>query len=282
MGGHATSIRPDGLLDWDPPATDRTRLIRRAALVGPAPAASPAGTGSAGTGPAGTADMNARNRPCRDGRPAEPADHETAVLEGFRLGYDAIAADRAGFIRLLESRADIETRVVVRPSRGYARLLDEATVPELLRDGRDRDRTLAVLHQASAGPHPPPHSPSLWRRLAPHEVADLWTGDIPLVTARPTDRGLWTSAGWYLPGLLGRPALSCALEKIAAMGDVDRRDQEWIISATLATRRETGGHRGAVPAQRPVAAAPLPAVIPTPRQPLAADVAAAGPAACQR
>jgi lantibiotic modifying enzyme len=290
MGGHGASIRPDGLLDWDPPATDRTRLIRRAALVGPAPAASPPGagsagmgpadtgparTGSAGTGPAGTAGMNARNRPCRDGRPAEPADHETAILEGFRLGYDAIAADRAGFIRLLESRADIETRVVVRPSRGYERLLDEATVPELLRDGRDRDRTLAVLHQASAG-HP------LWRRLAPHEVADLWTGDIPLVTARPAARGLWTSAGCYLPGLLGRPALSCALEKIAAMGDVDRRDQEWIISASLATRRETGGHRGAVPAQRPVAAAPPPAVIPTPRQPLAADVAAAGPAPCQR
>jgi type 2 lantibiotic biosynthesis protein LanM len=277
MGGDRASIRPDGVLDWEPPATDRSRLIRRATPVGPARTASPAGTG-----PVGTTGMSPRNRPCRDGRPAEPADHEAAVLEGFRLGYDAIVADRARFIRLIMSRADIETRVVVRPSRGYARLLDESTAPDLLRDGRDRDRALAVLHEASAAAHPLPHSASLWRRLAPHEVADLWTGDIPLVTARPAARGLWTSAGWYLPGLLGRPALSCALEKIAAMGDVDRRDQEWIISASLATRRETGGHRGAVPAQRPVAAAPPPAVIPTPRQPMAADVAAAGPAPCQR
>jgi lantibiotic modifying enzyme len=40
------------------------------------------------------------------------------------------------------------------------------------------------------------------------------------------------------------------------MGEVDRNDQEWLISASLATRRKTGGgHHGAVPAQRPVAAA---------------------------
>lgn len=318
MGGGGV-ICPDGVLDWDPPATDRTRLIRRAAPAGragtppegPRPAgaidpagADPAGADPAGGDPAGTAGMKPRNRPCYDGRPAEPADHERAVLDGFRLGYDAIAADRAGFIRLIASRADIETRVVVRPSRGYARLLDESTAPDLLRDGRDRDRALELLHEASAA-HP------LWARLAPAEVADLWEGDIPLVTGRPLARGLWTSAGRHLPGLLERPALSCALEKIAAMGDVDRRDQEWIISASLATRRETGGHRGAVPARRPVAAfaaadAPAPpepaaagaaiaaaaparpaatetaTVVPAPRPPLAGDVSAVHPAPCRR
>ncbi|MGH3158689.1 MAG: type 2 lanthipeptide synthetase LanM family protein, partial [Streptosporangiaceae bacterium] len=226
LGGGPDGKCPDGVLDWEPPATDQTQLVRRPA----------------------TGDAGLYNRPRLGGETIDPADHEQAVLDGFRLGYNAIVADRAGFAQLIESRGDCEVRVIIRPSRGYARLLDESTRPDLLRDGRDRDDALDLLHQASAG-HP------VRRTLATHELIDLWAGDIPLVTSRPCARGLWTSAGKHLPGLLGRPALNCALATITAMGEVDRNDQEWVISASLATRRETGGHRGAVPAQPPVTAA---------------------------
>ena len=226
LGGDAQGRCPDGVLDWAPPATDRTQLIRRPA----------------------TADTNPGNRPSRDGETVDPADHEDAVLEGFRLGYNAIAADRTGFARLIESRGDTEVRVIIRSTRGYARLLHESTHPDLLRDARDRDDAFDVLREVSAD-HPVRHA------LAGHELIDLWAGDIPLVTSRPQARGLWTSAGQHLPGLLDRPALTCALDTISAMGEVDRNDQEWVISTSLATRRKTGGHRGAVPAQRPVTAA---------------------------
>jgi type 2 lantibiotic biosynthesis protein LanM len=227
LGGDADGQCPDGVLDWEPAATDRTRLIRRR----PPAAAGPA------------------NRPWLGGEAIEPADHEQALLDGFRLGYNAIAADGVGFARLIESRGDTEVRVIVRSTRGYARLLHESTHPDLLRDARDRDAAFDVLRRVSAG-HP------VRRPLAARELTDLWAGDIPLVTSRPQARGLWTSAGQHLPGLLGRPALTGALDTIAAMGEVDRNDQEWLISASLATRRKTGGgHRGAVPAQRPVAAA---------------------------
>jgi type 2 lantibiotic biosynthesis protein LanM len=230
LGGDADGRCPDGVLDWDPPATDQTRLIRR-------PGAD-----------LGAADAGPNNRPWLDGRAIDPADHEQAILDGFRLAYNAIAADRGGFTRLIEWRGDTEVRVVVRSTRGYARLLHESTHPDLLRDARDRDQAFDVLRQVSAG-HP------VRRALAGRELADLWAGDIPLVTSRPQARGLWTSARQHLPGLLDRPALACALDTIASMGEVDRNDQEWLISASLATRRETGGHRGAVPAQRPVTAA---------------------------
>ncbi|HEX4062308.1 MAG TPA: type 2 lanthipeptide synthetase LanM family protein [Streptosporangiaceae bacterium] len=231
LGGGADGRCPDGVLDWDPPASDRTRLIRRRA----------------------TADVAPHNRPRLAGETVDPADHEQALLDGFRLGYNAIAADRPGFTRLIESRGDtesgdIEIRVIVRSSRGYTRLLDESTHPDLLRDARDRDAALDLLRQVSAQ-HP------VRRALAKHELMDLWAGDVPLVTTWPRARGLSTSAGQHVPGLLDRPALDSALDAIAAMGDVDRNDQEWLISASLATRRETGGHRGAVPAQPPVTAA---------------------------
>ena len=226
LGGDATGRCLDGVLDWFPPATDRTQLVRRPAAAGTSPG----------------------NRPSLGGETIDPADHEDAVLEGFRLGYNAIAADRAGFARLIESRGDTGVRAIIRSSRGYARLLHESAHPDLLRDARDRDAAFDVLAQVSAG-HP------VRRALAGHELTDLWAGDIPLVTSRPQARGLWTSAGQHLPGLLDRPALTCALDTIMAMGEVDRNDQEWVISASLATRRKSGGHRGAVPAQRPVTAA---------------------------
>ncbi len=120
-------------------------------------------------------------------------------------------------------------------------MLDELTHPDMLRDARDRQEALAVLQEVSAG-HP------LWRKLARHEITDLWTGDIPRLTSRPAARDIWTSAGERLPGLLERPGLDCALDKIAAMSEVDRRDQEWIISAALASRRPAGGHDSPQPA----------------------------------
>lgn len=219
MGGDEGAAGPDGVLDWDPPACDDMRLILR---------------------PGRLAAM--KNRPTVAGRPVEPADHAQAILAGFRLGYDAITGDRQAFTRLIESSGDIEARVIIRLSSGYAQLLDESSHPSLLRDARDRQRALDVLNDASAGQPP-------WSRLARHEQADLWAGDIPLLTGRPAARDLWTSTGQRLPGLLDQPGLSSALDKLSAMGELDRRDQEWIISASLATRRPAAGHRSTQPAQ---------------------------------
>ncbi|HEV2452240.1 MAG TPA: type 2 lanthipeptide synthetase LanM family protein [Streptosporangiaceae bacterium] len=188
----------------------------------------------------GDGQGGAVNRPRFGAEPTEPADHETAVLDGFRLGYDAIAADRLGFSRLIESHGDIEIRIVARHSSGYARLLAESTHPDLLRDARDREQALAALHQVSAGQPP-------WNLLARHELIDLWAGDIPLLTGHTGTRDIWTSAGQRLPGVLDQPPLAYALDTVAGLGDVDRRDQEWFISACLATRRPDGGHHSTAP-----------------------------------
>ena len=189
-----------------------------------------------------------RNLPRVDGEVIEPDGHEAAVLEGFRLGYDAIAAEPVAFALLLSCCGNLEVRTVVRPTRGYAGLMSETTHPGLLRDAADRDRALGVLHEVSA------HHP-LWSGLADYEIADLWNGDIPLLTTRPSQPDIWTSGGVRLPGQLRRTGLDCALANVRAMGEVDRRDQEWIISSSLAARKPHGGHRGARTVHGPVTAA---------------------------
>lgn len=162
----------------------------------------------------------------------DPADHTAALLDGFRQAYDAVRCDKAGFAALVLGHTGMEIRVVARSTRHYTRALDVTTSPELLRDAADRDRMLASAVASGA----------FGDRLATHELADLWAGDIPLFTGRPDSRDLWTSGGQRLPDLVERTGMADVLDTIAAMSEVDRRDQEWIISAALAARTEPNHH----------------------------------------
>lgn len=228
LGGDAGGMTPMNVVDWDFAGTDRMRLARR-----PVPYA------------------GARNRPRLEDRPADPVEHEPALQEGFRLAYNAIMQRRDDFASYVETCADVEVRVVVRPTERYAFLLDESTHPALLRDALDRDLVLGELCRQSA------HDP-VRRRLVRYELADLWAGQVPLFTARSGARTLWTSDGRRLDDLLERTGVQGSVRKLRNMGEADRRTQAWVISAALATRRRTAGpveeeHTSTVPVPGPLA-----------------------------
>ncbi|MFE0463628.1 type 2 lanthipeptide synthetase LanM family protein [Kitasatospora sp. NPDC058965] len=263
LGGDKGVPLPVEAVEFEDSGTDRMRLVRRA----------PTAAGAA-------------NRPTRHGRDADPAAHTEQLLAGFRAGYDAIAAGAADLLGpggpLRRFAAD-EVRVVVRPSRGYARLLDESTHPDVLRSAGDRDGLLGLLREEAVG--------GRWAaRLAADEVAQLWTGDVPLFSTRPDSADLWGSGagagpgapgepgeplggmpgeplagvlggmpGEPLTGVLGEPGLDRAAARIRAMGAADRRRQEWIVRAAMATR--TVGVTGAPlrpTAGRPAGGGPTP------------------------
>ncbi|MFG1801345.1 type 2 lanthipeptide synthetase LanM family protein [Micromonospora carbonacea] len=212
LGGDG--VAPTGTAFWADVGTDRMRLERKPASI-------------TGRG----------NRARLDGVDREPADHEPALLAGFRAAYDAIMKERAEVGALLRRFADVETRVVVRPTRFYRTLLSRSNQPAMLRDALDRDRVLDALRPVAAEQ---PRSAG----LVPHELAELWAGEVPLFTTTPVETGVRTAEGTWVEGVFDRPALVCALEQLDAMSDANLRDQEWIISATLATRREATSHRG--------------------------------------
>ncbi|WP_133901946.1 type 2 lanthipeptide synthetase LanM [Actinophytocola oryzae] len=227
LGGEAGQRAETATLDWAQAETGELRLVRR-------------------TGTFAGAD----NRPRLGTRELDAAAHEQALLDGFRLGYDAIRRDRDDFAVLLEACAGAEVRVVLRHTRGYATLLAESTRPELMRDALDRDRALDLLWAESAA------DPARWR-VCGHEQADLWAHDVPLFTARTNETALSSSDGGHVPDALDRPGLASALGILHGMCDADRATQEWIISATLATLRATVEHRDAAPL--PATPAPAPA-----------------------
>lgn len=212
LGGDSGAASPASVVDWLDAGTDRMRLTRRATTL----------TGSA-------------NRPRLDGADLDPGDHEDAMVAGFRQAYDTIVAHRDEFAELLGACTGLEVRVITRPTWLYSTLLDETTHPDVLRDALDRDEALSVLYAGRAG-HP------LFGQLLRHEIAALWNGDVPMFLAGAGTGDLRTPEGVRLPRRLPRPGVGAALAVLAGLDEVDRREQEWIIAAALATRRGAPAH----------------------------------------
>jgi type 2 lantibiotic biosynthesis protein LanM len=234
LGGDDGGTYPSDVVVWLDAGTDRMRLTRK-----PMPVA------------------GARNRPRIGEQDVEPADYTAALLAGFRIGYDAISAHRGellGPTGLLQRCADDEVRFIPRVTRLYSKVLDESTHPDALRDALDRDLALDLLWTESG-------DDAVLRALVPHELADLWEGDVPLFTTRAGSRDVWTAGGRLLPGLLPSSGLAAAERKIERMGEVDRHDQQWLITAALASRPGPVEHRGGDVLPGPVAAG-----VPDPQQ----------------
>lgn len=215
IGGGQAADSPVRGVDWADAGTDRMRLVRRTARFG----------GSA-------------NRPRLTGTPADPSAFTRALCAGFRAGYTAIKEARTELLStggLLDRFAHDEVRVVVRPTWIYASLLDESTHPDLMKDAAERHEVLALLGTDTLG------SASL-PGLLDEEIAQLWSGDVPLFTALPERTDLWSGTGRMLPGTLARTGLSLVRAKLAAMGAVDRQDQERIIRAAMVTTSREPAH----------------------------------------
>jgi type 2 lantibiotic biosynthesis protein LanM len=224
LGGDRGTVFPTDVAGWAMAGTDQMRLTR------------------------GVAEFaGARNRPRFAGRDGDPVDHQEALIAGFRAGYDAIVGGSAEFADLLDRCRDDEIRVVARPTRLYGRLLVESTHPDVLRDALDRDRVLDTLRAASV-------DDPVRQRLVRYELGDLWAGDIPFFVGRAGSRHVWTTTGERISDMLEIAGLTSAVRKVAMMGEVDRRDQEWLITAALATRRHWTGHRQPDPVPGPLTA----------------------------
>ncbi|MEU8043929.1 type 2 lanthipeptide synthetase LanM [Micromonospora echinofusca] len=165
-------------------------------------------------------------------RPADLRAYEADVVAGFRRAYDVLGAEAGVLADRVRAFAGDEIRVVLRPTRTYARLQEALLHTDHLRDALDRDRLLDWLWVGVE------ELPVLATTIAA-ERADLAAGDTPLFTARVGARDLWAGRDRRLPGALAGSALDGALRRIAGLGEADRERQVWLIRATFASLAET-------------------------------------------
>ncbi|HEY8022099.1 MAG TPA: type 2 lanthipeptide synthetase LanM, partial [Thermoanaerobaculia bacterium] len=138
----------------------------------------------------------------------------------------------------LQGWAETEVRVILRTSQTYALLLEESYHPDLLRDALDRDRHFDRLWYGLESSH----FADLAIRVIPHEVEDLWRGDIPLFTAQAGSRDLWTAGGRRLPGALARSGLEMVRLRLERFGEDDLGEQLWYVKGSLTALAIQTGH----------------------------------------
>lgn len=211
LGGDRQVVVPTDLVAWADAGTDRMRLVRR-----------------------GVEFAGGANRPRLADTDAEPRDYTDALLAGFRTAYHAITRGRGDLLAMVGRCAHDEIRVLARSTMDYATLLDESTHPDVLRDGLDRDAALDTMWADAPN--------DLARVLAPHEVADLWLGDVPMFRATPGSTDLRTARDEPVPGVLDGSGLDRVVTKITGLGELDRQRQEWVIRAALAARASGRWH----------------------------------------
>jgi type 2 lantibiotic biosynthesis protein LanM len=225
FGGETGADYPVELPHWTDAGTDMMRLVRgRRPFAG------------------GT------NRPMLEGDAVDPKLYRESLLSGFRTAYEVIVEHRAELIGkggVLTRFDGQEIRLVMRATQVYAVLLAEATHPDLLVDGPSRERAFEPLREDSGSAH--------LRPLAHYEVAELCAGDVPMFTTQAGSTEVLTATGDRVPGLLVHSGLDRAYAKIERMCAVDRREQEWLVYATLATKQDTIAHGDGEPLSAAVA-----------------------------
>ena len=190
---------------------------------------------------AGTDTMTLERRrlemPGAQNQPHFDAGHglERAKVHDF---HDAL---RAGFVdtyRLLERRrdellagpvaafAEVEVRVIVRPTQTYASLFQESFHPDFLRDAADRERHYDLLWRAVP-------LRAYFERLVRSEQRDLWREDVPLFTVQPGARDLHDADGRRIAQFFDRSGLEQVAERFERLGDADLDRQSWFLDASL-------------------------------------------------
>lgn len=152
-------------LVWEDPRTDNAHLVRRLKSI----------------------DVSASALLLADDGLQHPHRHVDAIVGGFQTGWDVIAANAdsilSGPLASLDSAA---TRVLVRMTRTYSRILETALEPTRLRDGMDH--SIHLEHLARSMLDRPQQTGAL--TLADSERDQLESGDIPFFEVRGADVGI--------------------------------------------------------------------------------------------
>jgi type 2 lantibiotic biosynthesis protein LanM len=208
MGGADDQKTPYPVPHWEGFGTDEMHLARTPGVI-----------------------LGADNRPTLNGTQVSPLDQADAITEGFQHLYEQLRERREALLAPhgpLARFRDAEVRVILRPTRTYARLLEESFHPDVLRDALDRDRLFDCLWTSAT------HVRYLDAVIAA-EQDDLRQGDIPVFTTRPGARALWTSRGERIEAFFPRSSLERVAERLSQFGPTDLDRQLRFIRASLAT-----------------------------------------------
>ena len=208
LGGTPGQLTPHQVPTFEAGGTDEMRIVRkRVPLAG------------------------GQNRPSLNGSEVDPQNYIEAIIAGFTSAYRLLQQHRDELLAnggRIEQFGDDEVRVVLRPTRNYGLILMESYHPDVLRNALDRDRLLDSLWSEVK------QSLAL-SRIILAEQSDLLRGDIPLFSARPRSRDLWTSTNDRVADFFDEASITMVERRLRDLSDADLFRQTWFIRASIST-----------------------------------------------
>jgi type 2 lantibiotic biosynthesis protein LanM len=205
-GGKEGQLTPRPVSSWQAVGTDQMRIVKQRIAM-----------------------QQTDNLPKLNGKNIDTLAYSKSIMKGFVHMYDLLIQYRAELLAGPIARfAQDEIRVIVRPTQLYARLLQESYHPDMLHDALERDRFFDRLWL------PIEQQPELAKVIG-YEMSDLNTGDIPMFTARPNDRHIYSSNGECIPNFLAEAGMTAVHKRFQQLSQADLKRQKWFIEAAFAT-----------------------------------------------
>jgi type 2 lantibiotic biosynthesis protein LanM len=206
LGGTAGQLSPQPVPYWESAGTDQMHVARKRIEI-----------------PGG------QNRPTWAGGEVNLLNYSEALVQGFASVYHTLLRHRRELLAEngpLASFGDVEVRVILRPTKVYAQLLNEGYHPNMLRNALDRDRFFDRLWVDIE------RQPNL-ARVFPAERRDLQGGDVPMFTTVPSSPDLFDSAGERVPDFFAQTGMNLVRQRVQELGEEDFARQEWFIRGSL-------------------------------------------------
>lgn len=206
LGGTAGQLSPQPVPYWESAGTDLMHIARKRMAI-----------------PGG------QNRPTWAGGEINVLNYSEALVQGFASVYHTLLRHRSELLAEdgpLASFGDVEVRVILRPTKVYAQLLNESYHPNMLRNALDRDRFFDRLWVDIE------RQPKL-ARVFSAERRDLQGGDVPMFTTVPNSQDLFDSTGERIPDFFSQTGMSLVRERVKELSEEDFGRQEWFIRGSL-------------------------------------------------
>jgi len=171
------------------------------------------------------------NRPLLNGTEVDVLKHAEAVISGFASTYELLLKNRDDLLANngpLTRFTDDEVRVIIRPTRIYAKILENSYHPDMLRDALDRERLFDRLWVGIED------YPSLATTI-PAEREDLYNGDIPIFTTHIGSCDLWSAAKVRIPNFFAESPMAGVRRHVKQLSEADLERQRWFIMGSLTT-----------------------------------------------
>lgn len=206
LGGTAGQLTPHPVPYWESSGTDVMHIARKRMEM-----------------------PGAQNRPVWAGGEINLLTYSESLVQGFASVYHTLLRNRSELLAEdgpLASFGDVEVRVILRPTKVYAQLLNESYHPNMLRNALDRDRFFDRLWVDIE------RQPKL-ARVFSAERRDLQGGDVPMFTTVPSSRDILDSTGERVTDFFSQTGMDLVRQRVKEFSDEDFARQEWFIRGSL-------------------------------------------------